>query len=454
MNGALTVAQGLSGKLHGGGGLNRRRVCACAAILLRLELVGLAFCVAGTHGWIVPLKGPISTDFVSFYAAGRLADEGTPALVYQPTAHHAAEQAATEPGIAYNFFYYPPVFILLCAIFARLPYLAAFMAFQAATLLPCLLVARRILSESGWASLLRLLAFPAVFYTIGTGQNAFLTAALFGAATLLVDGRPVLAGMLFGALCYKPHFGLLVPVALAAGGRWKCFAAAAMTAAALIGVSVLTFGLGTWRAFFAAAAGAHRIYETSISHAGMATPFGVVLLLGGSPALACELQAIAALAMISAVGLVWRRGQSLPIRAAVLAAATPIALPVVLFYDLMLSGIALAWLVRWGQQHGFPAWSRTMIATLYGATSLSGNFDPHSYTMTTPLIAAGTVVLALLAAAAEARQQRINSPSVPISGRFRLVLRLILNAHLRHTRGEREDPPPAVVLDQFGSAQP
>jgi len=163
MNGALTVAQGLSGKLRGGGGLNRRRVCACAAILLCLELAGLAFCVAGTHGWIVPLKGPVSTDFVSFYAAGRLADEGTPALVYEPTAHHAAEQAATEPGIAYNFFYYPPVFILLCAIFARLPYLAAFMAFQAATLLPCLLVARRILSESGWASLLPLLAFPAVY---------------------------------------------------------------------------------------------------------------------------------------------------------------------------------------------------------------------------------------------------------------------------------------------------
>jgi hypothetical protein len=260
--------------------------------------------------------------------------------------------------------------------------------------------------------------------------------------------------MLFGALCYKPHFGLLVPFALAAGGRWKCFAAAGMTAAALIGVSVLTFGVGTWRAFFAAAAGAHHVYETSVSHAGMASPFGVVLVLGGSPALAYKLQAVAALAMISAVGLVWRRGQSLPIRAAVLAAATPIALPVVLFYDLMLSGIALAWLVRWGRQHGFPAWSRAMIAALYGATLLSGNFDPHSRMMITPLIAAGTVVLALIVAAAEARRQRINSPSTPISGRFPLVLRLILEPHLRHARGKREDSPPAVVLDQLGSAQP
>ena len=106
-------------------------------MLLALELAGFAFFVAGTHGWITPLRRPVSTDFVSFYAAGRLADAGTPALVYDQAAHYAAEQAATEPGIAYNYFYYPPVFLLLCAVLARLPYLAAFVAFQAGTLVPC-----------------------------------------------------------------------------------------------------------------------------------------------------------------------------------------------------------------------------------------------------------------------------------------------------------------------------
>ena len=126
----------------------------CAAALLALELAGFAFFVAGTHGWITPLRRPVSTDFVSFYAAGRLADAGTPALVYDQAAHYAAEQAATEPGIAYNYFYYPPVFLLLCAVLARLPYLAAFVAFQAATLVPSLLVVRRILQERGWAILL------------------------------------------------------------------------------------------------------------------------------------------------------------------------------------------------------------------------------------------------------------------------------------------------------------
>ena len=53
-----------------------------------------------------------------------------------------------------------------------------------------------------------------------------------GGGLLLLDRRPVLAGILFGALCYKPHFGMLIPVALAASGRWRAFGAAAASAAA------------------------------------------------------------------------------------------------------------------------------------------------------------------------------------------------------------------------------
>jgi alpha-1,2-mannosyltransferase len=392
----LASAHDLLGEARGGAWLTRRRVLAYAALLLCVEVIGFAFFLAGTHGWIVPLQTPLSTDFVSFYAAGWLADSGTPWLVYQQAAHHAAEQAATQPGIVYNYFYYPPIFILLCAAIARLPYLTAFVVFQASTLVPCLLVARRILQETGWAILLPLLAFPAVFFNIGAGQNAFLTAALFGAATLLIDRRPVLAGMLFGALCYKPHFGLLVPIALVAAGRWRAVAAAAATVLALVALSVLAFGWETWRAFFAAAAGAHEIYQSHVSRAGLATPFGSVLVLGGTPALAYTVQAFATGAMMAVVWWVWRRGLSLPARAAALLAATPIALPVVLFYDLILSGMALVWLLRWGQEHTLPASSRTAVLALVAATLLSGNFNPDQHWLITPLVALGTLVLSLL----------------------------------------------------------
>ncbi len=327
--------------------LNRRRVGWCCAVLLAIQLAVFGFIVAGTHGWIVPLSRPTTTDFVSFYAAGVLADAGTPALAYDRAAHLAAEEHVTAPGIEYQFFNYPPVFILLCAALARLPYLVSFVVFEAATLVLYLVVACRILGDRSGTALIALCAFPMVFWNIGLGQNAFLTAGLFGAATLSIDRRPVLAGLLFGALCYKPQFGVLVPLALAAAGQWRAIAAAGASLAALVLASLALFGAETWQAFFANAAAAHAMYESGrILFAGMANIFGAASLLGAGAPFAYGLQAVASLVAAAIVVVVWRRRLSLPTRAATLAAASLIAAPLALLYDLMLGVITAAWLVR------------------------------------------------------------------------------------------------------------
>lgn len=319
---------------------------ACAA-LLALEIAVFLFLIAGTHGWIVPLERATTTDFASFYAAGKLAAAGTPALAYDQAAHHAMEQAVTAPGIEYQFFNYPPVYLLLCAVLAQLPYLAAFVLFIAATFAFYLAVARRILGDRSPAAIVVLLSFPMVFWTMGLGQNAFLTAALFGLATVLLESRPIAAGILFGLLCYKPHFGVLVPIALAAGGYWRSFLAAGCSAAALVLISLALFGWETWQAFFVTAGAAHAVYESGrILFAGFANPFGAVRLLGGPVALAYAVQGLASLAAAALVLIVWRYRLSLPLRAAGLAAASLVAAPVAIFYDLMLGTIAVCWLMR------------------------------------------------------------------------------------------------------------
>src|ERR1700682_6072292 len=130
-----TVSTRLIARLRCEDWLTRRRVRACALILLAIEIGIFSFLVAGTHGWIVPLDKPTTTDFVSFYAAGALADAGTPALAYDQAAHLAAEEAIVGQGIQYQFFNYPPVYQALFAPIALLPYLVAFVAFAAATLI-------------------------------------------------------------------------------------------------------------------------------------------------------------------------------------------------------------------------------------------------------------------------------------------------------------------------------
>lgn len=345
--------------------LDRRRIAGNCAILLAIELVITAFLVAGTYGLITPLEHPVSTDFVSFYAAGKLALAGTPELIYQQAAHYAAEQQATAPGIPYIYFFYPPVFVLLCAAVAHLSYLTAFFVFEGGTLVVYLFVVTAILRERRWA-MVPLLAFPPLLWNLGWGQNAFLTAALFGAGTLLIDRRPLLAGLLFGALCYKPHFGLLIPVALAAGGHWRAFTAAAVSVAALVLLSVLLFGAKTWHQFFLAASTSPATYESGkVSLGAFVTPFGAVMLLGGSPAMAYAVQAIALLASAAAVAWVWYRDLPLSMRAATLAAATFVAVPVALFYDLMLATIAVAWLYR-STGGILPEW-RILLAGLFAA---------------------------------------------------------------------------------------
>jgi alpha-1,2-mannosyltransferase len=379
--------------------VDSRLVSRLCGILLTVEIVLFLFLAAGSYGLIVPLPKPTSTDFVSFYAAGGLADAGTPELAYNRDAHYAAEERATEPGIVYNFFYYPPIFLLLCSALARLPYLTAFVVFEAMTLGFYLVVLRRIFGERGVAILVPLLAFPPVLWTIGLGQNGFLTAGLFGAATLLIDRRPAIAGLLFGALCVKPHFALLVPVALAAGGRWRAFAAAFACVATLCLLSLVVFGWPTWHAFLTAVTGSRAVYASGrIPFGGFVTPFGAAMLLGATGTLAGVVQAGATVAAAGFVAWVWRRGLPLPIRAASLVSATLVAVPLALFYDLVLAGIASAWLLRGEAEYCLPQWGKVALATLYVLSLNPRGIAAHLYFPAGPLIAVAlTTIVATIA---------------------------------------------------------
>ena len=408
---AATCAPSWLTSLREGAGLDRRCAVIYGGIFLALEIAVFLFLIAGTHGWIVPLDRPTTTDFASFYAAGSLADAGTPQLAYDHAAHYAAEQQATAPGIEYQFFYYPPVFLLICALFGRLPYLAAFIAFEATTLLAGLLVARGILNQKGWTIWVPLLAFPAVFWTLGLGQNAFLTAALFGGALLLIDRRPVLAGILFGMLCYKPHFGLLVPVALAAGGRWRAFAAAALSAAALVILSATVLGWQSWQAFLALAGGSHATYESGrIDFSGFVTLFGAIRLMDGNAVLAYGMQALGALAAMALVAFVWRCNLSLAVRAAALAAATLIAVPVALVYDFLIAGIAMAWLIRAGSEDGFLPWEKATLAAIFVTPLLSRNIGTALHMPIVPLALAALLALIVRRARSELVRRYGNAP--------------------------------------------
>jgi hypothetical protein len=353
--------------------LDHDRVVGWGCVLLAETALLMLFLVLWSHGVVMHLSRPSSSDFVSFYAAGKLALAGTPALAYDPTAHLLAEQQATGVvGAIYQYFFYPPVYLLLCAPLALLPYYVAYTVFEALTLAGFALVMRIVLRERGIGWLAPLLAFPAVWWTLGEGQNAFLTAALLGLFTLLVDTSPVRAGLLLGALCYKPHFGLLAPVALLAGRRWAALAGATAAVAVLVGTSVLAFGWTTWHAYLLALAGSPQVYQSGqIEFSGFITPFGAARLLGWAPVTAYALQGVCAVLMMALVALVWRGRVGLPLRAAILLVATLLAIPLALIYDQLVALLAIGWLLREARASGFLAWEKVVLLTTYPLSLLS-----------------------------------------------------------------------------------
>ena len=86
--------------------LHHDRVVAWGQVLLVLTALAMLFLVLWSHGVVMHLSRPTSSDFVSFYAAGKLVLAGTPALAYDHAAHLAAEEQATGiVGAIYQYFF-------------------------------------------------------------------------------------------------------------------------------------------------------------------------------------------------------------------------------------------------------------------------------------------------------------------------------------------------------------
>jgi alpha-1,2-mannosyltransferase len=132
------------------------------------------------------------------------------------------------------------------------------------------------------------------------------------------------------------------------------------------------------------------------------------LSLGGTASAAYAVQAAATLVAGLLVAHVWSSSRPLAIRAATLAAATLVAIPVALVYDLMLAGVAAAWLTR--DEGGLLAWETVTMAVLIMLT-----LDPRDIAEAWHVPVAPFVAVAVLALAAM-RAFRRRAP--PVAGAF------------------------------------
>lgn len=328
------------------------------ACLLLVTMNVATFPIHALFGeWILDAKGKgIPTDFVNVYAAGKMALEDQAALAYDWDAHKQVQVAVLGQDFrGYFGWHYPPPFLFIAAMLAKLPYTVAFAAWSFLSLLPYLVVIRCMVGRPlGW---MIGVGFPTAMYNAHVGQNGFLTTALFGGTLQLLPLRPVLAGVCLGLLTYKPQYGLLFPLALIAGGYWTTFLTAAAIAAALAALSCLAFGVDAWSAFITWAPRASQgfLSEGFAEFGKMQSLFTAARFLGAAEPLAWALHVSLAVAAGGATILLWRTRVTFEVKAAALAAASLLATPYLYMYDLALLSIPVALLVGLGLRHGFRA---------------------------------------------------------------------------------------------------
>jgi hypothetical protein len=313
---------------------------------LRLPMmaVALLFLFVAVLALVTVLREPYQMDFISYWAAARLALEGNPAAAYDFAAHRAVElQATMVGGLPFG---YPPAFTLLVAPFALFSYPVGAVAWVTLTFALYALAVRRWRPDFLWPAL----AMPPVLINAITGQAGFLTAALFLGGAALLPKRPLAAGLVLGLLVVKPQLGLVLPFVLLAGRQWRAIAGAAASSVGLLLIGLLAFGWRTYEAWIGQAglfasvaseglAGWHR----------MASVYAAARFAGLGAGPAWILHGLVALAALAAAIWVWHRNADWGARIGTLAAATALASPYMFGYDTLILVAPFAWLVARGR---------------------------------------------------------------------------------------------------------
>jgi hypothetical protein len=300
-------------------------------------------------------------------------------------AHYAREQQIFGQATPYYGWLYPPIFLLVAAPLALLSYplaLAAWLISTFALYLSVIGVIVRRLRRRGiaigtiWLPVAA--GFPAAFINLGHGQNGFLSTGLFGAALLALPTAPIVSGVLFGLLAYKPQLALVAPFALLAAGQWRTVVAAGITVLMLVGATSLVFGADIWLSFAASTETSRKLLleQGDVGLEKLQSVFAAVRMWGGGVPIAYVVQGMVSAATVCGTAWAWRSSCDPDVKSALLAVATLLASPHVLDYDLMILALAIAFTVSSGLAGGFRDYEISLLAAAWivplAARSVSG----------------------------------------------------------------------------------
>jgi alpha-1,2-mannosyltransferase len=322
--------------------------------------------------WVILPDGRLRcVDFGWMWLSGRFAVSGDPAQIFDYSTFSAAQLALFGhnncPFI--TPYVYPPTNLFVTYFLGFMPYLPAFGVWILATLFLYGTAVYTIIPRR--AAVIAAMCPFCVAVNADFGHNAFITAALIGFSLGFLERRPWLSGIFLGLLSYKPHIGVLFPLALLASRNWRALAVATV-ATVILGIgAAVAFGPEGWTSFL------HTLLDRqSTLSPDSAVPlalhsvFGLLRWVETSGQVAwCGHLIVAAIVALT-VWVVWAKPIPFSLKAAVLCIGSAMVPPYILFYDLCILSIAVAFLVRDGMSRGFLPGERTVILICFAALFL------------------------------------------------------------------------------------
>lgn len=208
----------------------------------------LTFFLPAAHG--LDITGhPIGRDFINMWVGAHAIAENNIALLFDRSGYNVFLDQLWGTDLPVHYWSYPPLIFPFVTPFAAMPYFAALLLWTGLGIALMCWVLRQAAPQASLSWYLLLIFAPASIVNLLSGQNGFISAGLFVGGLALTKTRPILAGILFGLLTFKPHLGLLIPLVLLIEKQWRTIAAAAITSLALAGLSIALYGTAPWHDF-------------------------------------------------------------------------------------------------------------------------------------------------------------------------------------------------------------
>jgi alpha-1,2-mannosyltransferase len=295
---------------------------------------------------------PLAADFANYWSASKLTLSGHPAIAYNINELQEVQQQVFGTHHYYGCgWYYPPIFFLMVFPLGLMPYLLSFFIWIAITLILYIIVLSRISPHPIILPLM--VVFPGIYENFIFGQNGFLSGLFLGGGLLLLDHSPLVASILLGLLSFKPHFFVLILIALIFGRYWKVLIGTITTSIALSVISLLVFGLEVWTAYVnVMAIPMHLLEMGAASWQIMPTFFAATLSAGFGVKEAYLVQGMVMLIVLTGVAWVWMKHANPALRGSVLTLGLLLFTPYGFIYDLALLALPLCWLWEEGRLRG------------------------------------------------------------------------------------------------------